>query len=499
MKNIDHVVYLMLENRSLDNVLGWLYENDNPLHVIPKESNPVYNGLQTGKYSIQFLAEDLFRSQKSHHPGNQNIPTVDPNEPFANVTNQVFGIPHQPSANMSGFFADFLSVEPKNPKQIMACYTPTGLPVINFLAKTFAVSDAYYSSLPTQTNCNRAFSITGNSVGTLPHASKNPTAMVDNYWTWDYEPQEFSLRTIWDAIDNDNAWTVFYNELWLEDYCFTLDIFWPTMKHKKHKFQKIHNFFELAKKGQLPKFSYLEPAWYFEEDGIGWNGNDYHPPANLAPGERFLYQIYQLLLNSPKWNNTLLIINFDEHGGTYDHVPPPAATAPWEGKGAIAKPPNLQYGFDFHRYGVRVPLILVSPLIPAGTVFRSSISIPFDHSSVIATILNHLGVPPGNWQLGSRVANAPTFGDVVSLTTPRTNIPPCPNPGSPGEQSEEDVQPNDLQYMIANRMLIRKAQELNYPLDKFKNLADEHFKQVKKMSELREAVRGMVQRMNGSD
>jgi phospholipase C len=101
---------------------------------------------------------------------------------------------------------------------------------------------------------------------------------------------------------------------------------------------------------------FLEPSWGAKE-------NSQHPNYNVALGEQFIHDVYYALRNGPAWRQTLLIITYDEHGGCYDHVPPPWGATP---------PDNIagEFGFDFSRFGPRVPTVLVSPLIEAGTVFR---------------------------------------------------------------------------------------------------------------------------------
>jgi phospholipase C len=132
----------------------------------------------------------------------------------------------------------------------------------------------------------------------------------------------------------------------------------------------------------------------------------------MSKGEQLLHDVYYALLNSPAWAQTVLIITYDEHGGCYDHVPPPDnAVAPDNSAGEL--------GFDFKRFGLRVPTVLVSPLIPASTVFRTTSSTPFDHTSILATVEERFGVPA----LTARDAAAPHFGGVFTLTKARTDDP----------------------------------------------------------------------------
>lgn len=510
MKNIKHIVYLMLENRSLDQVLGWLYENINPKHVLPAGSSPVYNGLNTGNYYNTDAQGKIHYVQKISNSSQNQIPSVDPHEEYQHVNFQLYNtqsnpLPNSP-AKMMGFYQDYADKNPDT-NQIMQCYAPWGLPYLNGLAMAFAVSDAYYSSIPTQTNCNRGFAGSGNSIGTLQGQS---TGMVNNHWGPDmwhpWDPVEFYGPTMWNVLsDNGFAskkdWMIFYSQLWpgheVGDYCYTKDLFWPSIS-KYSNFAQIDQFYDMARVGTLPAFSYLEPAWFEEIDGVGWNGTDYHPPDNLAYGELFLVKLFNALQRSPCWENTLFIVNFDEHGGTYDHQPPAwGALPPWAYPAdGTSKPDQTEYNFQFDRFGVRVPLILISPYINQGTVFRSNKSIPFDHCSVIATILQHFQIPKHKWQLGSRVANAPTFDFVLNRIVPRSDTVNFPEPNIPPGR-DEDMVAGDLAQMIIYRMLVRALQKSYYPKENFSSLYKAHFQGAKTLKEMVAAAKIVLSELMG--
>lgn len=191
-------------------------------------------------------------------------------------------------------------------------------------------------------------------------------------------------------------------------------------------FKKMEEFHTLARAGRLPRFSYLEPEWTIShtstDDGLKnlftHIGDDYHPPGNLVVAEALVKDVYSsLIANQAAWNKTLLVITFDEFVGSFDHLPPPAAKPPWG-----STPPSFPTNdFAFDRFGARVPTILVSPRIVKGTVFRSTTSVPYDHTSVIATTLKWLGQGDKAAAFGQRTLNAPTFDDVVTLAQPRTD------------------------------------------------------------------------------
>jgi phospholipase C len=511
VQNIKNIIYLMFENRSMDHVLGWLYQNDKPDNIIPVSSNP-FSGLQKDFSNPNGQGGKVFVSHIDPGQG-QSIPNPDPNEVFQHVQVQI-------ANNMQGFYLDYAGTGANNPAQIMACYSPASLPVLNSLAKQFAVSDAYFSSIPTQTNCNRAFSLSGNSIGSYddwPNENKR-TAMVNNYWKKvdaPGDPYEFKENTIFNVLNNngyytDDDWAVFYSQTWPGitgdegNYCFTQDLFWTRFEGSEDHFKGMKEFYSLASKGKLPVFSYLEPAWYEMEDGFGHNGNDYHPPGNMGCGEIFLYNLYTFLQTTPAWKNTLLIVNFDEHGGTYDHVrppffgdPPSPVRAPWADKSDGTLPPDdYEVPFSFTQLGVRVPLILVSPLIEGKTVFRATGPMPFDHTSILATVLNHFGIDKSGWGLGSRTANAPTFEDVITLTPDKARLDvkiasPLEGTCKPGE----DTEPNDLQWMIMRRYLARRAKDMKIPKDRFRELYGQHFSGVRTMRHMNEAAGKMVRQM----
>jgi phospholipase C len=177
-----------------------------------------------------------------------------------------------------------------------------------------------------------------------------------------------------------------------------------TLSAPHSHFGRFVDFQAAAKQGKLAAFTFLEPEW-------SSTGNSQHPNYDVALGEQLIHDVYYTLRGGPAWNQTLLIITYDEHGGNYDHVSPPGG----------ATPPDAtpgEFGFDFTRFGVRVPAVLVSPLIKAGTVFRAE-GTPIDHTSILKTVEQRWGLPP----LTARDRAAPDLGAVLTLAAPRTDDP----------------------------------------------------------------------------
>jgi phospholipase C len=441
LPQIKKIVFLMLENRSLDNLLGWLYPGDEqPAHVFPPGSNPEFNGLRPQTFSnpdangkpifVQPIADDIWESC-------QRIPYEDPFEamlhPFREdprapwnfwhgVMNQFFGgqqiIDSMPTSDagapaMQGFKNDYTySLQTEwHGHDILWTYTPRQLPVINKLAKQFAVSDCWFASVPSNTNPNRAYSLCGTSLG---HSSNQNMHAVEQFNT----PTIFNYLT-----PAGKSWGIYYQDIWQDRQCYTTYTFPQILSAKQdNEVASLDQFFAHAKAGTLPDFSYLEPKWTgvfpFEQ---GW---DYHPPsAPTNGGEQFLHRVYDAVRSSPQWHETLLIITFDEHGGTYDHVAPA-----W---GAIN--PDGLHGekfFNFDLFGARVPTILVSPYVPASTVFRppASSPFPFDHTSFIKTLLLWAGVDLEKVQLGARMPQAPTFEGLFADHAVNEGVPDFASP-----------------------------------------------------------------------
>lgn len=449
MPQIKHVIYYMLENRSFDNILGWLYENgEQPKQVIGgRPDDPRFHGLWGAEHYNCFADDPGTRHRVQRGVSQDGVPHFDPHEPYEHVNVQLFGaagtqspLPRGTPATMAGFLQDYSTalkgtlapvadmggvlgelarklshpISPEEALQILETNSPEDLPVLNGLARNFAVSDLWFASVPTQTFANRAFSVCGNSQG-----------FVDNQTTLlGYKPDRFKTPSIWDVLcrngcDKPSDWMIYHQTRQLGVYCLTECAF-DIPDHHTH-LTDADALFKAIADDTLPRFSYLEPSWL--RHNLVSNGNSFHPPGENGPGEDFLKQLYDALTaNREVWEKTLLVISFDEHGGTYDHVPPPwGATPPW-GAGQPPYPLEQQFGFD--RFGVRVPTIFVSPYIEAETVIRSSTPVPFDHTSVIATILTWMGVPREEWGLGARVDNAPTFEQVINRDTPRQDVPP---------------------------------------------------------------------------
>jgi phospholipase C len=440
LSSVQHIVQLMLENRSFDHMLGFLYSDKTgpggqPFEGLTgTESNADASGTAVTVYKID-----------TSQPGGYFAPGADPGEGYANTNAQLFGngkAPTPPMATMSGFVTNFaaaITFDEQNHRNslpgtvasdIMGVFAPESLPVMSGLAKGFAVCDHWYSSVPTETFPNRAFACAATSQGHMNDATASYTVQ-----------SIFGLLTA-----HHLSWKIYgYNAEPL-----TRANFPDTQNAPDTSFGKFADFQADCAAGTLPAYSFLEPSW-------GSAGNSQHPNYDVALGEALIEQVYQAVRGGPGWNQTLLLITYDEHGGLYDHVAPPTSAVP---------PDNSpgEFGFDFRRFGVRVPAVLVSPLIAPGTIFNVPAgSMPIDHTSVLKTIEVRWGLP----SLTARDAAAPDLGAVLTLSTPRTDDPiagvVAPTASGPNPAAGEVSQLQQLHAQMISNLPVPVDQLLDKP------------------------------------
>ncbi|MEZ4869299.1 MAG: alkaline phosphatase family protein [Caldilineaceae bacterium] len=425
MAGIDHVVVAIMENRSFDSLLGWLYSDDDnqPRHTIPAQAGFKYDGLVANTYANTMTGDDatrvyVKRATSAWPPQCEPllVPMPDPGESFTHITRQIFGTDKpQPDAqaNMSGFLRDYATVADRDVVgQIMETYSPDQAPILNGLARNFAVCDRWFASAPCQTWPNRGFVHCGSSAG---HINND-----------DYVP--YDLPTIFNVLyDQGISWGVFSDTIYTPALTgIQFSQLWSFTEQFKSfaEFQtRCRAPANAAAEEKLPAYSFIEPRFMLEWTlGKTHYANDYHCSHNIAFGEAFLAELYAAVQHSPYRDQILLIISFDEHGGCYDHVPPPRNAAPPE-PGAVSN----EGDFHFDRFGVRVPAIVISSYVEPGTVFRAAEGeAPYDHTSILATLRDwkKLDQDPDHPFLPSpRIAAAPTLQRVLTRTEANHNWP----------------------------------------------------------------------------
>jgi phospholipase C len=429
---LDHIVVVLFENRSLDNVLGHLYGPDDGKTfdgVIGKGlSNPIPAWAEHGaerKVVPYTVATDM------------DSPNPDSGEEYFHTNTQLFGLLDEhnrfqlgeavtapwnapapgTTPTMDGFVADYISTftselgrQPTYDEyaHIMTGCTPDQLPVLNGIARDFGVFDHWFSEVPSQTFMNRSFWTAATSSGFVVNSPMTKWLAHND------------AETLFERLEaNGRTWKVYVMEPM--SISFTGLIHFPRLKERlATHFVPFSEFERDAAAGTLPDFSLIEPNM------IAGHG-DYHPafgrsfsegvdlkmdsPSSMLAGEAFLERVFAAYRSATSgagtnvWN-TPLLIGWDEPGGTYDHIPPGPVPPP------DPEAPAGEFGFTFDRSGYRVPAVLVSPWVEPGSVYNDE----YRHTSLIATLRKR-------WDLGEafsqREASARTFDHLLSRDTPR--------------------------------------------------------------------------------
>jgi phospholipase C len=408
LQNIKHVFVLMLENRSLDHMLG--FSGITGKDAVDGTTTKI-NGL-TGNETNSGL--------KVTQPADWSMP-ADPCHEFPCVVEQLCGAganyPHggpYPPINNSGFVSNYANNGgASNPGEIMKGYSPGQLPVLNALASEFAVCDNWYSSMPGPTWPNRFFVHAASSAG-LDHSPTNGEIAK-----WFIFGLGFPNGTIFDRLSKaSKKWHIYRGDEFPISLAFKGVHFLANtspLRHFKDQVQSTKHPFPYD-------YTFIEPS-YGNIFGNYQGGTSQHPLDNVVCGEWLIKNVYEWIRNSPLWNDSLLIVTWDEHGGFYDHMPPGGAASP--GDNSMTSPLN-QNGFTFTQYGVRVPAVVVSSLIPQNLIDHRI----YDHSSVPATLESLWGLNP----LTQRDSQANEVGKLVTLPNPRATPATLPSPADLGSQ-----------------------------------------------------------------
>jgi phospholipase C len=293
----------------------------------------------------------------------------DPDHHFPAVDLQIFGGETSPgrAANMQGFVKSYFNQQRDvgHSQKIMYYFKQSDLPVLSTLALEFAVFNRWFASIPGPTICNRAFAHYGTSFG-----------RVDMNLLYINEP----FKSIYDRLIG--ATPKHTSKLYYYDTSSSTMEITNLLQHQPEVFGTFPQFLDDCKKGDLPDYSFIEPNFNDHETDSGEEAaNDQHPDHNVQAGELYIASVYNAIKsNVGLWESTALLIVYDEHGGIYDHVVPPAC--PPDQFTASANDTGTGMPFAFDRLGVRVPAILVSPWIPKGTV----VDRVFDHASIPGTV-----------------------------------------------------------------------------------------------------------------
>jgi phospholipase C len=444
---MDHVVLVLFENRSFDNMLGRLYAPEDGKRfdgVLGKDlSNPIPEWAEHGaeRETVPYtVATDMDApnpdsGEEYFHTNTQLFNILDEHNRFkiGNAVSAPWNAPEPGTVpTMDGFVTDYISTftsemgrQPTYEEyaQIMTGYTPEQVPVLSAIAKGFGVFDHWFCEVPSQTFMNRSFWTAASSSGLVVNSP------VSNF------TQRNTAETLFERLEaHGRTWKVYVQEPM--PLSFTGLIHMPRLKDRLGtNFVPYSEFEHDADQGMLPDFSLIEPNMlsghsdYHPAFGRSFVPGDMNlpmdPPSSIAGGEAFLARIYNTVQSAASAEgsnayNTLFFIGWDEPGGTYDHVPPGPVPPP------DPSAPAGQLDFKFDRSGYRVPAIIVSPWVDEGIVINDE----HRHTSMIATLRKA-------WQLGeaftARDAAAAPLDHLLSREAPRDpaewpDVEPLPVP-----------------------------------------------------------------------
>jgi phospholipase C len=344
---IKHVVLLMMENHSFDQMLGSLQDH-----------YPDLEGISLNSPSARFNLDPSGNEVLQIPTDEQQVP-LDPKHENRFVLDQI-------ANGNSGFVTDYQrnvkNTTPQDRQYIMGYYPLGRLPALHALGCEFTVCDHWFSSLPGPTWPNRFFALSGTSSGRV----LMPEGILH------LRPQEEFVQdqvTLFDRLNEaGKSWRIYF-------YDFPSSLLLNRQRRPENLagYRRIQDFFtDVHDEKTFPSFVFIEPKYF------GADQNDDHPPHNIFKAEKLIADVYNAIRSSPAlWNSTLLVVVYDEHGGFYDHVEPPSAIPPDEHR--------EEWTFD--RLGVRVPAILISPWV--GARVEKTL---FDHTSLLKYLQKKWGL-----------------------------------------------------------------------------------------------------------
>ena len=381
---VKHLFVLMLENRSFDHMLG-------------RCGVAGVEGVQAGMSNPGGPNGDVAISDDA-----PDTPTSDPHHEYPDVQMQIFGtrVPGPASpVTMDGF------VKSGGPS-VMQGFTPKTLPILNQLASEFVVCDHWFSSMPGPTWPNRFFVHAGSSGG-LDNSPSDPHSAIavldpDGWWGF-----EFENGTIYDRVDAANAkWRVYHGDHFPQ--VLSIKGLVKSFVQKSETFRSIDPsdpddvFARDIRNGYDVAYTFIEPNYAI----LGGAPNSQHPKGTASAGEELIKYVYETIRNSRIWSESALVVTYDEHGGFFDHMAPRACAKPGDAP-LNHKQAETPEQFDFARYGVRVPTLIISPRVKRGVPWK----VEADHTAILATLREIF--PAFGPPLTNRDRNAPSFADLL--------------------------------------------------------------------------------------
>jgi phospholipase C len=427
LAKVDHIVVVMMENRSYDHVLGHRAQLDDREDGLSEDVIRAIESTPGAKaderpFKVRRLAEAGFAANSLGLK--TGLPTTvghDAADVVQQLRFQIDG-PRGSRINSPRGFVDnylpHLRLRPGQtptgvvPNDVLGFYDGNDLPFYRFLAENYAYSDRYYSSHPGPTLPNRMYSLTGDL-----QYDRYGFPIVENN-----DGDNFLLSrtpTIFDLLRRRGISCRVYES----DPSVTMLRMFARYATDTTTIRPLNRFFADAKAGNLPSYCMVEPRMHSHPV------DDDHPDADMYRGQIFVKDVYDALRRSSRWDRTMLIVTYDEHGGLYDHRVPPVAelvgpsVARHPGFGRVAPrgprgaSPSAETSLLPIRYGVRVPTFVVSPWTGRG----KGPELPLDHCSLLKTVLaRFLGAEKPF--LSDRVSASHSFNAFLSAASPRLDV-----------------------------------------------------------------------------
>jgi phospholipase C len=419
--SVKHIVVLMMENRSFDQMLGFL--EGEGLDV---------NGLGSAKPNFdaagkQYDSFEWGEGETAQDPPQGLRPKVlDPDHSPNGVRKQLregnTGFVKTFAATRKDENGDPIQLDPEFLKVPMGHFGPKHLPVYRHLAHNFCVCDAWHCSVPGDTWPNRLYSLAGRAGESIGHKPGLLNELLRDVKGLPmvgglagapiFEVEAFTRQlhdSQWRWYSHDPATLRAADKLYRDFRNVKRDNFtYFNRKRISLKTQALEaavvthdSFLDDAAKGELRDVSWIDPN-FIDLSVLDPNSNDDHPPSDVRAGQSLVLELYEALANSPHWEDTVLVIVYDEHGGFYDHVVPPKA----------------EDASGYPTLGVRVPALVVGPRVRKHVCHQT-----LEHTSLIATILRRFAANPDH-ALGAmpeRVRKAPHLGMLLEAE-PRADI-----------------------------------------------------------------------------
>jgi phospholipase C len=401
LRDIEHIVFVMLENRSFDHMLGYL-SLDETLSGLPVDGLRSDQSWRDSYTNMVNGSPHAIKRIRGDQPIRQ-----DPPHGHASIAEQINTAPLGPGPSKMGGFAQTYKSAHGNlddPSLVMGYYDRDDVPTYDFLARNFCVCDRWFTSLPLGTQANRLMAMAGESL------------VVDNVTGLPLQ------ELVYDWLDDKEvSWRVYVSGGYAPFFIMMRQWSFRILKSLAlgdgpfRRFSAFRKNWQSA--GPMPSVVFIEPEY---ADAPMSDPNDDHPPAPIAKGQEFVRDIYDILTSNPeRWQKTLMIVTYDEHGGFFDHVAPPAIET---------KIGNVTLATT----GPRVPALLVSPHVGAGQVFSE----PLDHTSFLQLLAERF--TPGNSYSPAVDQRQATLGRLRNalLDEPRVGKAPAMSPRPPSAAPE---------------------------------------------------------------